>query len=110
MKRRTTMRRSWSSGTAASRKPRRRKGRVIHKQARARVYQFQIQNGQVFATRTRHKGGACRRHGDGVYVSLRRVVSALCLPLACLLALSAGAAAADYRITRDHGGLVDQYK
>jgi hypothetical protein len=27
-----------------------------------------------------------------------------------LVALSAGPAAADYRITRDHGGLVDQYK
>jgi hypothetical protein len=43
-------------------------------------------------------------------VSLRRVASALCLSLAGLLALSSGAAAADYRITRDHGGLVDQYK
>ena len=29
---------------------------------------------------------------------------------AILLALSTSAAAADYRITRDHGGLVDEYK
>jgi hypothetical protein len=29
---------------------------------------------------------------------------------AILLVLSTSAAAADYRITRDHGGLVDQYK
>ena len=43
-------------------------------------------------------------------MSLRRVASALCLPLGCLVASAVAAAAADYRITRDHGGLVDQYK
>jgi len=43
-------------------------------------------------------------------VSLRRVASAFCLLIASLLACVAGAAAADYRITRDYGGLVDDYK
>src|SRR5262249_37801075 len=46
-----------------------------------------------------------------VHFPMRRAASAACLSLTGVsLALSAVSAAADYRITRDYGGLVDQYK
>jgi hypothetical protein len=61
---------------------------------------------QFFATSARQKSALGARLGMGFYIHMRRIASAACLSLA----LSAVPAAAEYRITRDHGGLVEQYK